>query len=104
MRRDQAHSDLKYFHGNKKDPSSPSYFCTCVFEVIPCTAKLPSSIVCWKDLDELFDYTIFPLSTLYNWKKKMKTLDSKHQQNAFPKLKSHIKLSYRKTTLLKEHF
>ena len=52
LRRDQVHFNLKFFYRNKTTPSSPSYFCICVFEGIPCTAKPPS---CWKDLDELFD-------------------------------------------------
>ena len=37
-------------------------------------------------------------------KKKFKSfLDSRHQQNAFPKLKSYIKLPYPKTTFVEGH-
>ena len=72
------HFYLKLFHGNKTTPSSPSYFCICIFKGIQCTAKFPSILECWKDLDELFGYKIFPLSSLCNLEKKLKVLHSRH--------------------------
>ena len=71
-----------FFYGKKAGLSSPSNFCICIFEVIPCTAKLSLFLVYWKDLN----------------------LDSRHQQNTFPRLKSCIKLLYPKTTFLEGHF
>ena len=44
LRRDQVHFNLKFFHGNKANPSSPSYFSICIFQGIPCTAKFPSAV------------------------------------------------------------
>ena len=66
LRPDQVHFNLKFFYENKTTPSSPSYFCICIFEGISSIDKLLSFLVCWKNLDELLDYKIFLLTSLYN--------------------------------------
>ena len=91
---DQVYFNLEFSHGNKTTPSLSSNFCICIFKKIPCTTK---------DLDELFDYKIFPLLSFYNWK-KLELLNSKHQQNIFSRLKNYIKLAYPKNTFLPWHF
>ena len=103
LRRDQVQFDLKFFHKKRTTQSFPSYFCICIFEGVPCTAKLPSFLVCWKDLDELFDYKIFALSSHYNWKK----IESFRYQVPTECL-SHSKRIYQtiisKTTFIAGHF